>query len=293
MKNIDDFKELEKLSRGKTIVEVFEQLESFMIEQDVVEIRHNMKKHLFVMKQSIEKGLKDSTKSQSGMSGDESEKALNRLEQNKNRLFNSLLSKILSYAIAIMEENQRMGIIVACPTAGACGIVPAVIVAASEEFEIDEDQQVQALLTAAGIGKLVAQKVALSGAAAGCQAECGVASAMAAGALVQMMGGTNHQIINAAALSLKNLLGLACDPIAGLVEVPCIKRNGFLAIHAVTASELSLSGVDSVVPLDDVVKAMKQIGDLMSPLLKETSEAGLARTTTAKHISNALAKKWH
>ncbi|MGD9581020.1 MAG: L-serine ammonia-lyase, iron-sulfur-dependent, subunit beta [Vampirovibrionia bacterium] len=204
-----------------------------------------------------------------------------------------MLSKILSYAIAVMEENQRMGIIVACPTAGACGIVPACIVAIAEEYNMDESSQISALLTAAGIGKLVAQKVALAGAVAGCQAECGVASAMAAGAVVQMMGGTNHQIINACALTLKNLLGLACDPIAGLVEVPCIKRNGFIAIHAICAAELSLAGVDSVVPFDEVVKAMSQIGDLMSPLLKETSEAGLARSTTGKRISNELIQKWH
>lgn len=293
MKNIDNFKELLTLSEDKTIVEVFEQLESFMTEKDISEIRNNMKKHLDEMKESIVKGLNDSTKSQSGMSGDDSEKVFNRLKQNKNILLNSLLSKILSYAIAVMEENQRMGIIVACPTAGACGIVPACIVAIAEEYNMDESSQISALLTAAGIGKLVAQKVALAGAVAGCQAECGVASAMAAGAVVQMMGGTNHQIINACALTLKNLLGLACDPIAGLVEVPCIKRNGFIAIHAICAAELSLAGVDSVVPFDEVVKAMSQIGDLMSPLLKETSEAGLARSTTGKRISNELIQKWH
>lgn len=293
MKNIDDFSELIALAKDKKIVEVFEQLESFMTEKDVLEIKNDMKKHLFVMKDSIKKGLADSTKSQSEMSGDDSEKIFHRIEHKGNILFNSLLSKILSYSIAIMEENQRMGIIVACPTAGACGIVPSVIVAVGEEFNFDEDKQVEALLTSAGIGKLIAQKVAISGAAAGCQAECGVASAMAAGALVQMMGGNNHQIINAAALALKNTLGLVCDPIAGLVEVPCIKRNGFLAVHSVTAAELSLSGVNSIVPLDDVVNAMKQIGDLMSPLLKETSEAGLARTNTAIQISNQLAKKWH
>ncbi|MGD9581103.1 MAG: L-serine ammonia-lyase, iron-sulfur-dependent, subunit alpha, partial [Vampirovibrionia bacterium] len=122
MKNIDNFKELLTLSEDKTIVEVFEQLESFMTEKDISEIRNNMKKHLDEMKESIVKGLNDSTKSQSGMSGDDSEKVFNRLKQNKNILLNSLLSKILSYAIAVMEENQRMGIIVACPTAGACGI---------------------------------------------------------------------------------------------------------------------------------------------------------------------------
>ena len=184
-----------------------------------------------------------------------------------------------------------MGRIVACPTAGSCGIVPAVIVAVAEEEKIPEAQQVNGLLTAGIIGLLVSNKVQLAGAVAGCQAECGVASAMAAGALVQMLGGNVQECIQAAALALKNILGLTCDPVCGLVEVPCIKRNAFLAVHAVTAAELALCGVESKIPMDEIVDTLKITGQLMSPLLKETSLGGLAKTKTAQELEKKLFKK--
>ncbi|MBR1460488.1 L-serine ammonia-lyase, iron-sulfur-dependent, subunit alpha, partial [bacterium] len=139
-------------------------------------------------------------------------------------------------------------------------------------------------------GRVISQKLSLAGAVAGCQAECGVASAMAAGALCQLRGGNINQILNAAALALKNILGLTCDPVAGLVEVPCVKRNPFMAIHAVTACELALANVESVIPIDEVVDAMAQIGSLMSPMLKESSQAGLATTKTAQKISSKIFK---
>ena len=192
--------------------------------------------------------------------------------------------------MATAEENLRMGRIVACPTAGSCGIVPSVIVAVSEERKIPEVEQVNGLLTAGIVGLIVSNKVQLAGAVAGCQAECGVASAMAAAALTQMLGGTTSEIINAAALALKNILGLTCDPVCGLVEVPCIKRNAFLAIHAVTASELALCGVESKIPIDEIVDTLKVTGQLMSPLLKETSQGGLAKTKTALKLEKKLFK---
>lgn len=184
-----------------------------------------------------------------------------------------------------------MGRIVACPTAGSCGIVPSVIVAVSEEEKISESEQINGLLTAGMIGLLVSNKVQLAGAVAGCQAECGVAAAMSAGALVEMLGGNTDEIINATALALKNILGLTCDPVCGLVEVPCIKRNAFLAIHAVTAAELALCGVESKIPLDEIVDTLKITGQLMSPLLKETSQGGLAKTKTALKLEEKLFKK--
>lgn len=293
MRNIESFEELITLSKGKSTADVFLEVESSATEIDVEILKKHMESHLGDMKQSIYKGLSSSIPSASGMSGEDSVKLAQSHETGRQSFLNPLLSRILCYSIAVMEENQRMGKIVACPTAGSCGIVPSVIIAVAEEYEYSKDVQVKALFTAGGIGKLIAQKVALAGAVAGCQAECGTASAMAAAALVEMAGGDIDAQLNATALALKNTLGLVCDPVAGLVEVPCIKRNGFLAISAVTAAEMALAGVKSVIPADEVVKAMKQIGDLMSPLLKESSEAGLATTATGLQITEKLQKIWN
>lgn len=186
-----------------------------------------------------------------------------------------------------------MGKIVACPTAGSCAIVPSVIVAMSEAANANEEIQINALITAGLIGEIVSNKLALAGAVAGCQSECGVASAMAAAALVEIYNGTNDQILQAAALTLKNIMGLVCDPVAGLVEVPCVKRNAFLAIYAITGAELAMAGINSVIPIDEIVDAMKQVGELMSPTLKESSEAGLATTKTGLEIAQALIQKWN
>ncbi|MFR1672739.1 MAG: L-serine ammonia-lyase, iron-sulfur-dependent, subunit beta, partial [Candidatus Gastranaerophilaceae bacterium] len=158
------------------------------------------------------------------------------------------------------------------------------------ELKIPEEEQVNALITAGEIGRIISNKVALAGAVAGCQAECGVASAMAAGALTQMRGGNLKQVLNAVALAMKNLLGLTCDPVCGLVEIPCVKRNPFLAIHAVTASELALANITSKIPLDEVIDALEQTGKLMSPTLKESSQAGLARTKTAVQLEKNILK---
>ena len=240
----------------------------------------------------VRHGIESKKLSISEMSGTDSRKIKERYNSSNKLPLDKLFGRILNYSIAIMEENQRMGKIVACPTAGSCGIVPSVIIAYAEKFDLSDQKQIDALITAGGIGKLVAQKVALAGAVAGCQAECGVASAMAAAAIVELMDGTNSQIINATALALKNTLGLACDPVAGLVEVPCIKRNGFYAIHAVTASEMALAGVESYIPMDEIIIAMRQIGNLMSPLVKESSEGGLAQTETAIKVTKNLQKLW-
>ncbi len=286
MENIVTFSQLLKVTdrHKKRICEVFCELESHMLEKSREEIRNLALRNLNVMKSSIKDGLKNFGISPSGMSGEDSQKILKRYRNADNLPFNSLIGKILTYSIAISEENQRMGRIVACPTAGSCGILPSVITAYTEEYGFSEEGQIDALITAGVIGKIAAQQMPLAGAVAGCQAECGVASAMAAGAAVDLMRGNNEQVVHAAALALKNVMGLVCDPVAGLVEVPCIKRNGFLAVHAVTASEMALAGVQSFIPPDEVVQAVKQAGVLMSPMLKESSEAGLAVTDTAKQI---------
>lgn len=275
---------------NKKVWELSQEKESFLLDIGVKEVRQKVKKCLDAMKNAITVGLQSNEKSPSNQCGDDCDKLQKRFLKHPS-LLGKLFEKVTTYALATIEENQRMGKIVACPTAGSCAIVPSVLVAIAEEFDINEDEQINALITAGVIGSIIQNKVALAGAVAGCQAECGAASAMAAGALVQMLGGKEKQIAHAAALALKNLLGLTCDPVAGLVEIPCIKRNAFLAIHAVTAAELALSGIESKIPPDEVIDAMSQTGQLMSPLLKECSQAGLAKTKTALKIEKKIQNK--
>lgn len=282
MENITTFEELYNtcITLSETIYEVSEKREAETAEISVTEFRNIVKKSLDAMKNAIKTGLMSREMSISGMCGDDCFRLQSRFTKEKS-LLGCTFEKITTYALATIEENLRMGKIVACPTAGSCAIVPSVLIGVSEDLDISEEHQINALITAGEVGRIISNKVALAGAVAGCQAECGVASAMSAAALTQMRGGTIDEIFNAAALAMKNLLGLTCDPVCGLVEIPCVKRNPFLAIHAVTASELALAGIKSKIPLDEVIDALEQTGNLMSPLLKESSQAGLAKTKTA------------
>mgnify|MGYP002706485921 FL=1 len=293
IKDIRTFKDLELAcsQQHKAIYEVFQEREARLSEISVEEVRAKVKKSLDAMKEAIKKGSNTREKSISKQCGDDCVQLSERYKK-RPAIFGRTYEKITTYALATIEENLRMGKIVACPTAGSCGIVPSVLVAISEEYELDEDVQINALITAGAIATIISYKVALAGAVAGCQAECGVASAMSAGALTQMFGGTVNQIMHSIALTLKNILGLTCDPVAGLVEIPCVKRNPFLAINAVTGYELAISGIKSKIPVDEVVDAMMQIGELMSPTLKESSQAGLAKTKTAIKIENELKEKY-
>ncbi|MDD3437135.1 MAG: L-serine ammonia-lyase, iron-sulfur-dependent, subunit alpha [Candidatus Gastranaerophilales bacterium] len=273
--------------KNKRAYELVQEKEAFLLDTSIDEIRLKVKKSLDAMKNAIKIGLKSDEKSISKQCGDDCKKLQEGFKAHP-ALFGDLFEKITTYALATIEENLRMGKIVACPTAGSCAIVPAVLIAISEKFNISEDEQINALITAGLIGSIVQTKVSLAGAVAGCQAECGVASAMSAGALVQILGGKEKQIVHSAALALKNILGLTCDPVAGLVEIPCVKRNAFLAVHAVTAAELALAGIESKIPPDEVIDALTQTGQLMSPLLKECSQAGLAKTKTALKIEQKI-----
>jgi L-serine dehydratase len=273
-----------------TISELAQQEEALFLEISIEDVRSKTQENIFAMRQAIKNGLISTEKSVSNWCGDDAVKMVERYK-NKKALLGNIFEKITTYAIATAEENLRMGRIVACPTAGSCGIVPSVLIAVSEEQNISEDKQIDALLTAGIIGLIISYKVRLAGAVAGCQAECGVAAAMATAGLIQLLGGSNEEILEATALALKNVLGLTCDPVCGLVEVPCIKRNAFLAVHAVTAAELALSGVKSKIPLDEVVDTLKITGELMSPVLKETSLGGLAKTKTALELEKVLFKQ--
>ena len=283
--SISTFKELREacINENKTIWELTLEEDSQHSEMEINEIRANVLRHIEVMRETIKTGMTSTEKSISDWCGDDCVRLIERYK-NKKALVGKLFEKIITYALSTSEENLRMGRIVACPTAGSCGIVPSVLVAFSEENNLSEDEQVNFLITPGKVGSIISNKVQLAGAVAGCQAECGVAAAMCAGGLAQAMGGNIDEILNAVALAMKNLLGLSCDPVCGLVEVPCIKRNPILAIHAVTATELALAGIESKIPVDEVIDAMRQTGQLMSPMLKESSQAGLATTKTALEL---------
>lgn len=239
------------------------------------------------MQASIERGISNTEKSLSGLTGGDAKKLYHYA--GKGYMGDEVL-KAAAYAVGISEVNAVMGRIVACPTAGSCGIVPAALYAAKMERKLADEDIVKALFTAAGIGMVVDQNASIAGAAGGCQAECGTAAGMAAGALVELAGGTPAQIGNAVALSIKNLLGLVCDPVAGLVEVPCVKRNGFAAIEAMLAADMTLAGIESVIPVDEVIDAMNRIGKALPKSLRETSEGGLATTATAQAIEKRIYK---
>ncbi|MDZ7673396.1 MAG: L-serine ammonia-lyase, iron-sulfur-dependent, subunit alpha [Halanaerobiales bacterium] len=258
------------------------EIEKTEIKRDV--IIEKMRENLEVMKDSIKEGINKNLKSASGLTGGDAVK----LRDFDNFIGGKILQNVITKALAVSEVNACMGKVVAGPTAGASGIVPALLLSIAEEYKIEDDDVIKALFTAGGLGEVVAKKATLAGAAGGCQAECGVGSAMAAGAAVELLGGSPKQVGDAFALALKNLLGLVCDPVAGLVEVPCVKRNGFAASHALTAVNMSMSNIASVIPPDEVIEAMMEIGDLMSVSLKETSDGGLATTKTGKKIAEDL-----
>ncbi len=289
MIDIKTFEELTLVAdkTGKKIYEIAQEIEAKSLEISVEDVRFKVKNTLNEMKNAINRGLYSEEPSFSKMVGTDCKKLKERYK-NHNTLFCSAFQKILLYAFATIEENSRMGKIVACPTAGSCGIVPAVLIALAESMHANEEKQINALITAGFIGKVISNKMALAGAVMGCQGECGVASAMAAASVIELSNGSISQTLNAAALALKNVMGLVCDPVAGLVEVPCVKRNPFLAMHATVAAELAQAGIESIIPIDEVVDATRQVGQLMSVSLKESSEAGLARTKTGIRIAESL-----
>lgn len=200
------------------------------------------------------------------------------------------IGKILAGALRMGECNACMHRIVAAPTAGSCGVIPAVLLPYAEKYNVSDEELVHVLYITAGFGAVLATRASISGAEAGCQAEIGSASAMAAAALVYLHGGNNEQMATAVAIALKNLMGLACDPVAGLVEVPCVKRNAIGAMNALTAAELALAGITSAIPVDEVIDAMREVGDIMPSSLKETGNGGVAATKTAKAFKKEFFK---
>ena len=226
-------------------------------------------------------------KSSSGLVGGEGRKMQEAREAGIT-VCGRLMGKVMEKALKTGESNACMKRIVAAPTAGSCGVVPAVFLTLEEEKHFTEDKMVEALYVAAGIGGVIANRAFLAGAAGGCQAEIGSASAMAAGGVAYLMGGDSEAIANAAALALKNLLGLACDPVAGLVEVPCVKRNVIGAVNALAAADMTVAGIFSKIPPDEVIDAMRSIGRNMNEDIRETGKGGLAGTPTGVAISQQM-----
>lgn len=243
------------------------------------EIWGMMQENYKVMQNAIKEGLSPHIKSMGGLVGGNAYK-LNKQAYSQN-ISGKIIIKAASYALAVTEVNAAMGQVVAAPTGGASGVVPGVIVALQEEQALTEEIAIKGLFVAAAIGKIIATNATLSGAEGGCQAEIGSASAMAASAAVYMYGGSPEASLEAAALALKSTLGLVCDPVAGLVEVPCSKRNATGTAIALMCGDMALAGINSFIPFDEMVEAMYRVGLLISPCLRETAEGGCAITPTA------------
>jgi L-serine dehydratase len=253
---------------------------------DVIE---NMRRTLHVMMDSSTYAQDQQITSVSGLIGGDAYKI--KMYADKGiTLTGDFLNRAMARAMSSSEVNAAMGRIVACPTAGSCGILPAVILSAGEKLKKAKDELLNALFTAAGVGIIIAKNATLAGAEGGCQAECGSAAAMASAAVVEMMGGTPEQALNAAAIVIKNILGLVCDPVAGLVEVPCAKRNVAGTVSALTTADLVMSGVSSKIPFDEVVGAMYKVGRQMPVELRETAQGGIAITPTALKFKKEIFK---
>lgn len=215
----------------------------------------------------------------------------NRYAEQGGGLCGRLINKAMAYALSGSEVNASMGRICAAPTAGACGILPAVIISLGEQLSLSRREQLNGLLTASGIGAVIMKNATVAGAEGGCQAECGVAAAMASAAAVEMAGGGPRQAVNAVSFTLINCMGLVCDPIAGLVQLPCAQRNASQTVNALLSADLALAGMSFPVPTDEVIDAMRRVGKQLPPALRETAKGGLAATLTGKRIAEQLEKE--
>lgn len=254
------------------------------------DVESRMRKNLHVMLSSSSLAQEKEVKSVSGLIGGDAFR-IRKYAENNNTLTGDFMVRAMARAISSSEVNAAMGRIVASPTAGSCGILPAVIISAAERLNKTEDDMINSLFTASGVGIIIAKNATLAGAEGGCQAECGSAAAMGAAAVVEMMGGTPEQALNAAAIVLKNILGLVCDPVAGLVEVPCAKRNIAGAVSALTTADLVMAGVASKIPFDEVVWAMYKVGRQLPTELRETAQGGIAITPTAQKLKDEIFKE--
>ena len=269
-------------SAGKTISEVVlaDQAEQLCISPDALFER--MDARLSVMEDSVKAGMNPALRSTSGLTGGDTSRMWDHAAS--GGICGGFTNRAMARALAVSENNAAMGKIVAAPTAGSCGILPGAVVSMLDEGRCSREAAVMALFTAGAFGMVIAQNASIAGAEGGCQAECGSAAAMAAAALVELMGGTPQQCAHACAMAIKNQLGLVCDPVAGLVEIPCIKRNVSGVAIAFSSAEMALAGIESKIPADECIGAMREVGCSIPSALRETAKGGLAATPTGERL---------
>lgn len=264
---------------GLPISAIMRKREEFLLDMTACDCDKKMKKALEIMKNSVHESLEHPVKSVGGLIGGEAEKIRQHRRDGKS-ICGEVLSRAIVHAMAVLELNASMGLIVAAPTAGSSGVVPGLLLALQEVYDFTDEQILDSLYTAGAVGYLMMRNASVAGAEAGCQAEVGAASAMAAAAAVELFGGDPSQCLSAAAMALSNLLGLVCDPIAGLVESPCQSRNAIGVSNALTCAEMALSGVKHLIPFDEMVDAMYRVGRRIPFELRETALGGCAATPT-------------
>lgn len=268
-----------------SIAEVMIRREMKTSERSRDDLVNEMFANLMTMQESIREGLDEDQETMTGLAGNNAEKLLAYAEKAN---MGEDMARICAAAIAVAEVNASMGKIVAAPTAGSSGVIPAVLVMCSVKNSFTDRDLVNGLFAAGAVGIIIAKNASISGAEGGCQAEIGTASAMAAAALTELCGASPRAALSAAAMALKNIMGLVCDPVAGLVECPCIKRNAMGAANAVLSADMALAGVSSIIPFDEVVSAMRSVGRMMSVDLRETAKGGVAVTPTGLEIANRI-----
>lgn len=255
-------------------------------EQARATVLATMRTRVDEMRDAIRRGLSSTVPSRTGMVGWNAK----TMHDAGDALHAPLLKRVQAYAMAVNEENARMGRIVAAPTAGSAGTVPGALLGVADHLDLPDEAVVMPLVLAAGIGEVISRSMFIAGSTGGCQAEIGSSAAMAAAAVTEMLGGSARAAVHAAAQALMNTIGLVCDPVGGYVEVPCVSRNAFFAVHAVAAAQLALAGVESVIPPDEVVLAMASVGRMLPPELRETGEGGIADTPTGRRIALKMAR---
>ena len=264
----------------KPISQIMMDRECEMTEKPLDEIRSRMAVSLQIMKDATKEAINQPSQSRGGLIGGESRK-LSDLQSSGKNIAGNLISKAIAYSMGVLEVNASMGLIVAAPTAGSSGVIPGVLLALQEEYDFTDDQIIDALFTCSAIGYLAMLNATVAGAVGGCQAEIGVAAAMAAAAVVELMGGTPEQCTDAASTVLMNMLGLVCDPVGGLVEYPCQNRNASGASNAIVAAEISLAGIHQLIPLDEMMDIMYTVGKKLPAELRETALGGCALSPSA------------
>lgn len=271
---------LDARESGRSLPEVVLAAEAGESGRSEEQIRERIRKTLTVMRNAIEEGLEGRMRSPSGMTGGRAR----RLWEDGPRLLGPRVTATLARAISTLEVNAAMGLIVAAPTAGAAGVLPAILISVGEFLDLESEKLVDAMLVAGGVGGVIAHRASLAGAEGGCQAETGTAAAMGAAAVTWLGGGTHDQVATSVALSLQGMLGLICDPIGGLVEIPCIYRNASAAMQAIAAAEMALAGLDFPVTADEVIDVMGEVGRKMPAAYRETALGGLAATPSARRL---------